>query len=144
MVLKYWMFPWHRVNGVPTVTVINQCRSHSCRGLWRLFRGILCVQTRTHARTLTHTLALKRRWDRIDGNSKNSTLMILTSTSQTAWLTLAHTGSSALLCVSCSLLAPSSSPPAIFSRGMVTHKHIAWIPNCAAVGMTGGRGHRRR
>lgn len=43
-----------------------------------------------HAHAQFLSLSVPESWDRIDGNTKNSPLMILTSTSQPAWLTLAQ------------------------------------------------------
>lgn len=59
-----------------------------------LLGDTLCDCTHAHNLSVSVSLALfvcvLESWDRIDGDSKNSPLMILTSTSQPAWLTLAQ------------------------------------------------------
>lgn len=109
----------------------------------KLQQGVCAIQRHISTCARTHTNALKNeRWDRIDGNSRNSTIRIITSTScMTHTLTPALTPSS-FLCVSCSLRSPSTSPPPMFSFGMVTHNTLtAWIPGWTAAGMKERYGH---
>lgn len=102
------------LNQIPILTVHSRA----------LVRHI--VWPHAHAQFLSLSRCVPESWDRIDGDTKNSPLMMLTSTSQPAWLTLAQ---APLRLPLCALLLSPPSPLCVLSRWTVTHKHMAWIPN---------------